>query len=208
MLRRNFLKRLSALALVPVLGKLPVTPKVAKVAKVAEPWVIDKVTGNIRWVGGNDESTTVLELHRWLQDKADSEYGVGDDLCITDASPSDRCTDQLIRLNDSYNIDEDAAGHLYDGSIIQGSGDTEEIFYGVVNFGTAGAVAMDLYQNGVWVASDEGSNPDPEHCIANRFMIKGHNQKRDDLVAVCRETGKEFHINGLSGGNNCLAVGV
>lgn len=79
--------------------------------------------GDIRWTGGS-ATYTVLELHRWLQDKADNASYTGNDvLDITDVTPSDRSTDNIITLNTPYNIDDTMAQHLYDGSITQASGD-------------------------------------------------------------------------------------
>lgn len=201
--RRRFLQSLAALATVPFLGTVKAAKAVkVPVAKGVQPWLIDPITKTIKWNGPENGSATVLELHRFLQESWDEErYGFD----MFSRSPSDRVTDQILYLRDGYHIED--GDHLFDGTIIQGEGDEEEIFYGVVNFSTTGPVAMDLYQNGVWVASNEGDNPDPDRSITNRFMIKGHNQKRDKLVAVCRETGKEFSINGLSCGNNCLALG-
>lgn len=73
---------------------------------------------------------TVLELHRWLQDKADDASYTGDDvLDITDDTPSDRSTDNIITLNSPYNIDDTTAESLYDGSITQTGGD--EVYSGL-----------------------------------------------------------------------------
>jgi hypothetical protein len=80
--------------------------------------------GDIRWTGDGSTTYTVLELHRWLQDKADDAVASGDDLLdITNSTPSDRSTDNIITLNSPYNIDDATAEHFYDGSITQSSGD-------------------------------------------------------------------------------------
>ena len=110
-------------------------------AMVDGDWTIDRATGNIRYTGADHNGTTpsyatVIEFHRWLQEFADDEAFTGDDeLDIIDATPSDRSTDNIITLINGFNIDDTAAEHLYDGSIIQGSGETETIYDGIVNFG-------------------------------------------------------------------------
>jgi len=82
------------------------------------------VNGDIRFTG-TTANYTVLELHRFLQDLADDAQASGDDLVdITSLTPSDRSTDNIITLLGVYNIDDDAAEHLYAGSITQLSGDT------------------------------------------------------------------------------------
>ena len=80
--------------------------------------------GDIRWCG-TTANYTVLELHRFLQDLADDAVASGDDLLdITDTTPSDRSTDNIITLLVPYNIDDTLSEHLYDGSISQTNGDT------------------------------------------------------------------------------------
>ncbi len=80
--------------------------------------------GDIRHVSGT-ATYTVLELHRFLQNLADNASVSGDDILdITDETPSDRATDNIITLINGYNIDDDAAEYFYDGSITQDNGDT------------------------------------------------------------------------------------
>jgi len=82
------------------------------------------VNGDIRFTG-TTANFTVLELHRFLQDLADDAQASGDDLVdITTSTPSDRSTDNIITLLGTFNIDDDAAEHLYAGSITQSDGDT------------------------------------------------------------------------------------
>ena len=83
-------------------------------AMVAGDWTIDRATKNIRYVGadhgGSPTYATVIQFHRWLQDFADQEVSSGDDeLDITDSTPSERSTDNIITLKNSYNIDDNAA---------------------------------------------------------------------------------------------------
>jgi hypothetical protein len=95
---------------------------------------------------------TVIDFHRWLQDLADDAVAAGDDLLdITKENPSARSTDNIITLINGYNIDDTAAEHLYDGSIIQDGGD--EIYDGIVNFGNAD-VQIQLHQDGGLLSDD------------------------------------------------------
>ncbi len=137
-------------------------------------WTIDRATGNIRYIGDDHTQSapsyaTVIQFHRWLQAFADDEAFTGDDeLDIIDKNPSDRSTDNIITLVNGFNVDATAIEHLYDGTIIQGSGETEERWDGIVNFGPAnahiqiiqdGAVLSDDYWNyGVVAGTHDGSN--------------------------------------------------
>lgn len=158
---------------------------------------------------------TVLELHRWLGDLADDASAIGDDLVdITDETPSDRSTDNIVTLLGAYNIDDDAAEYLYDGSIIQASGNT--IYDGIVNFGNA--THIEIIQNGALIANDfwnnnGGLNADAAAGISHRFLVKVRDAGADidgrRLLGTSREFGKtysEFSINGSSRGNNVLAL--
>jgi len=80
--------------------------------------------GDIRYTG-TTSAYTVLELHRFLQDLADNATSSGDDLLdITDNTPSERSTDNIVTLINNYNIDDALSQKLYDGSISQASGST------------------------------------------------------------------------------------
>ncbi|MEK7613461.1 MAG: hypothetical protein AAB439_01120 [Patescibacteria group bacterium] len=127
-------------------------------AYVAADWTIDRQTGNIRYVGNDHNGAapsyaTVIEFHRALQALADdaSSTGNDDELDITDNTPSDRSTDNIVTLNAPYNIDDASSEHLYDGSIIQNGGD--DIYDGFVNFGNA-SVQIQVIQNGAVLADD------------------------------------------------------
>ena len=185
------------------------------------------VNGNIRYTGAAHTIAgagyyTVIQLHRFLQDLADDASSSGDDLLdITDSTPSDRSTDNIITLNTPYNIDDTAAEHLYDGSIIQTSGD--EIYDGVVNFGNIG-LHIEIMQNGGVIAndfwntipngsSDKGLNSSSIAGISHRFMVKTRTSAADidgrRMIGMNREFGNtygEFSINGTSRGNNVLAL--
>jgi hypothetical protein len=192
----------------------------------ATDWTITRSTGNIRYTGddhGGASPTyaTVIELRRWLGQLSDDESPAdpSDELAIYDEDPADRLgTDNIIRLKGIYNIDDGAAEHLYDGSIIQGSGDTETIYDGFVNFGNADAIQ--IIQNGAVLSDDwwnlaagGGVNPDATAGISHRFMLKvkelGVDIDGRRIVGTARTflyTYGEFKVNGTSRGNNTLAL--
>jgi hypothetical protein len=193
-------------------------------AIVPGDWTVTRSTGNIRYIGddhggASPSYATVIELHRWLQDLADDASSSGDDeVDITDDTPSSRDTDNIINLLGSYNIDDTAAEHLYDGSIIQGTGGTEEFYDGIVNFGNAD-VQIQIIQDGAvltddwWNFGGGGLNPDANAGISHRFMIKTRTAGADidgrRLLGTSRTFGNtysEFPINGTSRGNNVLAL--
>lgn len=197
-------------------------------AIIEADWSVDRATGNVRYIGddhlrfgGTTPSyATVIEFHRWLQDKADDASSSGDDeLDITDENPSARSTDNIITLLGVYNIDDTAAEHLYDGSIIQGTGGSQVIYDGIVNFGNSD-VTIQLIQNGAVIADDwwnlsggGGLNASASAGISHRFMAKtvdaGANIDGRRLIGTNRTFGNtygEFKINGTSRGNNVLAL--
>jgi len=123
----------------------------------AAHWTVTRSNGNIRYTGDDHNGTspsyaTVIEFHRWLQGLADDAVATGnDELDITNTLPSQRSTDNIITLINNYNINDAAAEHLYDGSVIQNGGD--DIYDGIVNFGNAG-VLIQLIQNGAVLSDD------------------------------------------------------
>jgi hypothetical protein len=189
---------------------------------VLADWSIDRDTRNIRYIGddhnvGTPSYATVIEFHRWLQDLADDASFVGDDeLDITDPTPSERATDNFVTLINGYNIDQTTSEHLYDGSIVQNSGD--DIWDGIVNFGNP-EVQIQLIQNGAVLADDwwnqagAGLNADAAAGISHRFMIKTRTAGTDidlrRIIGTARRFGfsySEFIINSTSRGNNVLAL--
>ena len=190
-------------------------------ALVASDWTV-AANGNIRYTGadhsgGSPSYATVIEFHRWLQGLADDAVASGDDLVdITDLTPSERSTDNIVTLNSPYNIDDNAAEHIYDGSIIQAGGDT--IYDGIVNFGNA-AVQIQVIQNGAVLADDwwnyagAGLNASAVAGISHRFMLKTRSGGADidgrRLIGTARRFGftyREFSINGTARGNNVFAL--
>ena len=189
-------------------------------AFTATDWSIDRATGNIRYIGddhggASPSYVSVIDFHRALQDFADDLVSSGDDeLDITDENPSARSTDNIITLLGNYNIDDNAAEHIFDGSITQGSGD--EIYAGFVNFGNP--TKIQIIQNGAvladdWWNSNGGLNADAGNGISHRFMLKvrtaGANIDGRKVIATSRTFGKtysEFTVNSASVGNNVLAL--
>jgi hypothetical protein len=115
--------------------------------------------GDIRYVGAAHGASgagyyTVIAFHRWLQDKADDAVALAassDFLDITDQTPSERQTDNIIQLINGYNIDQTASEHLFDGSIIQGGG--TDIWDGLVVIAARG-MDLQIVQNGAIVTND------------------------------------------------------
>ena len=173
---------------------------------------IDRSTGNIRHVA-NTTNYTVIALHRWLQDVADdASYSGNDELDITDATPSERSTDNIITLINGYNIDDDAAQYLYDGSIIQDDGDT--IYDGILVYANAG-MYLNIVQNGALATNfwTTGYNADSANGISHRFLLKVRTAGADidgrRIRGTTREFGftySEFPVNGTSRGNNVMAL--
>lgn len=186
----------------------------------AADWTV-AVNGDIRWTGaGTATNVTVLELHRWLQDLADDAVATAstsDLLDITDSTPSDRATDNIITLINGYNIDDTAAQHIFDGSIEQDGGDT---FYrglvvvGAVETGTE----IQIEQNGSKLTSYWGavnsaaSNGDAAANILLRIMVKtradGADIDGERIRVYARELGDtyaEFSVT-MGAGNNTAAL--
>lgn len=170
-------------------------------------------SGNIRYTG-TGTNYTVIALHRWLGDLMDDAQASGDDLLdITSATSSARSTDNIITLNSPYNIDDETAKHLYDGSIIQTNGDV--IYDGILVFATAGAY-LTIIQNGKIVTPNfwtTALNADSTQGISHRFLLKVRTGAADidgrRVIGQTREFGQtfsEFKINGTSRGNNVLAL--
>lgn len=169
--------------------------------------------GDIRYTGST-ANYTVIAFHRWLGDLMDDAVATGNDILdITDATASERSTDNIITLINGYNIDDATAQHLYDGSIIQSNGDV--IYDGILVFAAAGAY-LDIVQNGALVTPNfwtTGLNADAANGISHRFMVKVRSAAADidgrRLIGQTREFGftySEFRINGTSRGNNVMAL--
>lgn len=130
-------------------------------AMVNADWSITRSTGAIRYIGddhtlsgGTPSYATVIQFHRWLQAFADDpEFSSDDELDIIDKNPSERSTDNIVKLVNGFNVDAGAIEHLYDGTITQGAGITEERWDGIVNFGNANA-HIQVIQDGAVLSDD------------------------------------------------------
>jgi len=170
------------------------------------------INGDITYTGGGTNNT-VIEFHRWLGDLMDNALATGDDLLdITDATASERSTDNIITLKAPYNIDDTVAQHLFDGSIIQKNGD--EIYDGMLVLANAG-MYLSIVQNGALATNfwTTGLNADSTNGISHRFMLKVRTAGADidgrRIIGQTREFGftySEFKINGTARGNNVLAL--
>lgn len=169
--------------------------------------------GDIRYTGSGT-NYTVIAFHRWLGDLMDDASASGDDLLdISNATASERSTDNIITLNSPYNIDDETAKHLYDGSIIQTGGDV--IYDGILCYAPAGTY-LSIIQNGKVLTPNywtTGINADSTNGISHRFLVKVRTGAADidgrRLIGQTREFGytySEFPINGSVRGNNVLAL--
>lgn len=180
---------------------------------IKDDFEVDRVTGNIRHVSGSD-TYTVLEFHRYLQDLADDAAAAGDDeLDITDVTPSERATDNIITLVNGFNIDDTAAQYLYDGSVTQDGGD--EMYAGIVVVGVveAGTQIQCIQNNTVYTSFwGVGINADPTENIISRMIIKvktgGAFINNGRLRFQAREYGDTYSEFALTAGegNNVAAI--
>jgi len=194
-------------------------------AFVATDWTITRATGAIRYVsddhgGASPSYATDIEFYRALMDLADQGASSGDDeLDITDVTPAARSTDKIITLLNGFNIDDTAAEHIYNGTIIQDGGD--DVYDGISILGASDNVQ--IIQNGA-VLSDDWWNSDPEGAgyginsdiangISHRFMVKVRSGGSDidgrRLIFTSRNFGQTFNerkINGTQNGINPAAL--
>ena len=171
------------------------------------------VNGDVRYTGSGT-NYAVIAFHRYLQDKADDASAANDDLLqITDDTPSDRSTDNIITLINDYNIDDTAAEHLYDGSVTQDSGDT--VYAGLVIVGAVEAgTELQILQNGQLLRNywGTGINADAAANILMRLMVKvrvdGVDIDSKRLRVQARELGDKYGEFSLTAGlgNNTAAV--
>jgi len=169
--------------------------------------------GDIRYTGTTN-NYTVIEFHRFLQDLADDASASGDDLLdITDETPSERSTDNIITLYAPYNIDDTMSQHLYDGSITQNGGD--DVYSGLVVVGSVvSGTELQIVQNNTVLNSFWGSglNTDPAANILLRVMIKTRTGGADidgkRLRVQARELGDTYAEFSLTAGlgNSTAAI--
>lgn len=130
--------------------------------------------GNIRHTSGTS-TYTVLELHRWLQDLADSTAFTSDDtMDITFDNPSDRATDQIITLNTPYNIDDTAAQYLYGGSIEQNDGTVGTKYSGLQVLGSVAnpSTQLEIIQGETNLTNYWGTGLNNSGNILLRILVK------------------------------------
>lgn len=188
--------------------------------------------GDIRYVGPAHTAATsanyypVIQFHRWLGALSDDAVALAsssDFLDITDKTPAERQTDNIIQLINGYNIDQTASEHLYDGSIIQNNG--ADIWDGLVVIAAPG-MPLQIHQNGAvitaansfWNSQNSGAtypglNYDTNNGYSHRFMLKVRTAGVDidgrRIIGQTRAWGysfSEFKINGTARGNNVLAL--
>lgn len=165
---------------------------------------------NVRWTGDATTQYTVLELHRFLNDLADDQQASGDDIVdITSSTPSERSTDNIITLINSYNIDDTMSQHLYDGSVSQNGGD--DLYSGLIVSGA-------LYDSNteIMIIQDDkilanywgtGINVDAANNILLQCMVKTRSGGADidgkRLRVATRELGSIFaEFNFTAGDGN------
>jgi len=183
------------------------------------------ISGNIRHIAGTGHYT-VLELHRFLQDLADNAQASGDDLVdITSRTPSERQTDNIIKLLGDYNIDDDAAEYFYDGSILQGTGGTEALYSGLMVLGAVNNKDTQLqvvqnntlFQAGSPFWGDQstgGYNGDAASGVLMRCLIKSRTAGADidgrRIRVVSRHWGDtyDFFNVTLGVGESVAAIGT
>ena len=187
----------------------------------------------IRYVGGvhGDAAAnyvTVLELHRFLQDRADDGTMSADDFIdITVLNPTDKKFETIIQLLNGFELDDayttPASEFIYGGSIIQGTGGSEAIYDGISIIANRGAV-VNVIQNNVvltnkfWNNTPDGEsfngiNPDEANGLAMQFMVKiktaGAFIDNASLIFTTREWGKtfsEFRIPATGRGKNSVPL--
>ena len=190
----------------------------------------DKKVRYIGGVHGNAAANyvTVLELHRFLQDRADDGTMSGDDFVdITIANPTDKKFDTIIQLLNGFELDDayatPASEFIFGGTIIQGAGGTEAIYDGISIIANRGVV-VNVLQNNVVLTnkfwnntpsgeSFNGINPDEANGLAMQFMVKvktaGAFVDNGSLIFTTREWGKtfsEFRIPSTGRGKNSVPL--
>lgn len=183
-------------------------------------WSVDRLTGDIRYIGDDHGGASPsyvsgLDFHRALQAFADDQEWTGDDeLDITIDTPTDKKTDAFIILPSPFNIDDNAAEHLYGATISQNDGD--DVYYAVINFGNVDKIQ--IVQDGAVIADDwwnlaAGGGLNPTDGVSHRFLVKGRAAGADidgrKVVGTSRRWGyrySEFTITSLTEGENVLAL--
>lgn len=122
--RRGFLQGLAAAGVaIGTLNPLEATGKLisipsGKIFRGNQPFSIDKYGNILVNEVAPSSKTTVLQLHRWLQDMADNVFRAGNDILdITSPNPSIRSTNEIIDIQEGYYVTNPQ--YLTEGSITQ-----------------------------------------------------------------------------------------
>jgi len=169
---------------------------------------------DIRYVGAGP-TYTGLAFHNWLRSLRGAASEVGDDaMSIVRRTPSNKAFDKSITLVNGYNIDDYTARYIYDATIIQGTGATEERYDPLTVTAPAG-MRLEIIQNEDYISPNYwlGSyNPDSTKGVSHRFLVKVRTLGADidgrRLIGKTGEFGKlflEFPINGTEVGANSMA---
>ena len=198
----------------------------------ATKWEIrsDKKVRYVGGVHGNAAANyvTVLELHRFLQDRADDGTMSADDFIdISVLNPTDKKFETIIQLLNGFELDDaytpPASEFIYGGSIIQGTGGSEAIYDGISIIANRGVVVNVIQNNAVLAnkfwnntpsgESFNGINPDEANGLAMQFMVKiktaGAFIDNASLIFTTREWGKtfsEFRIPATGRGKNSVPL--
>lgn len=183
---------------------------------IPDDFSIDRATGNIRYTG-TTANYTVLAFYEWIRSLGDDSLAIGNDQYdITDDDIIEKQFDTIVTLLGSTNIDAATAEHLYNGSIIQGSGGTERIYDGIKIVAPAGTYVY-LVQNNVILTNfwTTGLNADPLNKVSHQFMVMVRDAGADidgrRILGVSREFGdryNEFQIQGTERGVNTLPLEI
>lgn len=189
-------------------------------AAITDTDVSIDASGNIRWASNNTTKHTVLEFIQWLMDKQDDAQAAGDDLLdITVDTPFERSTDQILTLNSPFNIDDNLANHLYDGSVSQTDPtDGQETLYsglaviGPVETGTEYMILQDGKLLDSWWGT--GVNPEAAPSLVfSRHLVKskvaGVKIDGQRITVLARELGDQYRRFPVTLGtaNSVAAIG-
>jgi hypothetical protein len=121
---RSILLGVGSLAILPVLNAVGINEKnIAKLPNTGGGNIASDFTitsgGDIRYIGADECSYTVKDLHRFLQDQADDLHTHDSVIDITSANPSILITDQQVVLPEHLSLNESARNHLNHGSILE-----------------------------------------------------------------------------------------
>ena len=168
--------------------------------------------GDIR-TASSPQIHTVLELHEWLQAKADDANSTGDDtVSILTANPSkldgprSAIKPMLLNLLSTFNIDATAAQYFKFGSISQNSG--QDLYTGVKSIGSPLVAGSPIYivQSGAKLTTYW---PDGHIQILVKAITGGTPIDSGDIRVYSRKYGQtygDFAANLIAGGEQPAAI--